>query len=134
MAEPIRVLISKPGIDGHWRGALVVASALREAGMEVVFGGHQTPEEIAETALQEDVDVVGLSILAPGYRELVSRTLKALQERGVRALVLVGGTILPEDIPTLEAMGVDRVFLPGTPLEEIVEHLRRRAQEGAFAR
>jgi len=123
----IRVLMSKPGIDGHWRGALVVSSALRDAGMEVIFGGNQTPEEIAETALQEDVDVVGLSILAAGHMKLVSGVLEALQARNLdHVVVLVGGTIPREDIPKLKEMGVAEVFTPGTPLEEIVNYVKGR--------
>lgn len=117
--------MSKPGIDGHWRGALVVSRALRDAGMEVIFGGNQTPEEIAETALQEDVDVVGLSILAAGHMKLIADVLEALKARELNHItVLVGGTIPKEDIPRLKEMGVAEVFTPGTPLEDIVNYIK----------
>ena len=118
----LRVLISKPGFDAHWRGAITVSMALRNAGVEVVYGGNQTPQEIAQTALQEDVDAVGLSILAAGHLRLVEKVMEALKGQGVQVPVLVGGTIPPEDIPVLQGMGVTRVFLPGTPLAEIVRY------------
>src|SRR5207302_4581619 len=125
----IRVLIAKPGLDGHDRGAKVVARALRDAGMEVIYTGiRQTPEMIAEAALQEDVDVVGLSILSGAHLALVPRVVEALRERGVDdALIVVGGIIPPEDVPRLEGQGVSGVFGPGTPMDQIVEFVRARA-------
>ena len=126
MNQRIKVLMSKPGIDGHWRGAIVVSTALRDAGMEVIFAGNQTPKEIAESALQEDVDVVGLSILSAGHMKLVPETLRLLKEKKVSALVLVGGTIPKEDIRPLKGMGVDEVFTPGTRLDDIVRFIQSR--------
>jgi len=124
----IKVLMAKPGLDSHWRGIQVVSRALRDAGMEVIYGGNQTYEGIARIALDEDVSVVGLSILAPGYTRLIENTLNALKEAAVRdVLVLVGGLILKEDIPALEQAGVSKVFVPGTPLDEIVHYIERHA-------
>ncbi len=133
MNQPYKVLISKPGIDGHWRGAIVVATALRDAGMEVVFAGNQTPAEIAETALQEDAQVVGLSILSAGHMRLVPETLRLLKQKGMDdVLVLVGGTIPRQDIAPLKEAGVDEVFLPGTRTENIVKYVREKmAERGA---
>ena len=119
--------MAKPGIDGHWRGAMMVSVALRDAGMEVIYAGNQTPREIAEIALQEDVDVVGLSILAASHMKLIPETMRRLKEKGLEVLVLVGGTIPREDIPLLTKAGVHEVFLPGTPLEEIVQYVRKHA-------
>src|SRR5207248_9238117 len=126
---PIRVLVAKPGLDGHDRGAKVVARALRDAGMEVIYTGiRQTPEMIAEAALQEDVDVVGLSILSGAHLALVPRVIAALRERGVDdALVLVGGIIPPDDAARLKAGGVAEVFGPGTPMQTIVDFVRASA-------
>ena len=122
----IRVLMAKPGLDAHWRGIISVSAALRDAGMEVIYGGNMMPTEIARTVLQEDVDILGLSILAPRYMLLVSETLKELKKEGKRGvLVLLGGTIYKDDIPTLKEMGVTEVFLPGTPLANIVEFVHR---------
>ncbi|NPA31549.1 MAG: cobalamin B12-binding domain-containing protein [Chloroflexi bacterium] len=117
----IRVLIAKPGLDGHDRGAKIVARALRDAGMEVIYTGlRQTPEMIAEAALQEDVDVVGLSILSGAHMTLVPQVLQALRERGLDdVLVLVGGIIPPQDVPKLRAMGVYKVYGPGAPTAQI---------------
>ena len=117
----IRVLVAKPGLDGHDRGAKVVARALRDAGMEVIYTGlRQTPEMIAEAALQEDVDVVGLSVLSGAHMVLVPRVIDLLRANGMDdTLVLVGGIIPDEDVPALEAAGVKRVFGPGTPTGEI---------------
>lgn len=129
-----KVLISKPGIDGHWRGAIVVSMALRDAGMEVIFAGNQTPQEIAETALQEDVEVVGLSILSAGHMRLIPETLRCLKQRGVEALVVVGGTIPREDIPQLKQMGVEEVFLPGAKLEDIVQYIQTTVKSKAAQR
>jgi len=122
----IRVLIAKPGLDGHDRGAKVVAHALRDAGMEVIYTGiHQTPEMIVETAVQEDVDVVGLSILSGAHLELVDQVIQGLKERAMeQVVVLVGGIIPEDDRPLLLAMGVSSVFGPGTPTTEIVKTVR----------
>ena len=123
MTEPrIRVLVAKPGLDGHDRGAKVVAQALRDAGFEVVYTGlHQTPEMIAAAAVQEDVDAVGLSILSGAHNPLCPAVIEALRARGAADLPVVGGGIVPdEDVPRLEAAGVRRVFPPATPLAEIV--------------
>lgn len=123
-----KVLMAKPGLDAHWRGIIVVSRALRDAGMEVVYGGNMTPQEIAEAAIQEDVQVVGLSILAPGHMRLISETLNALREREAEhILVMVGGAIPEEDVAPLKEMGVAEVFRPGSPLEDIVAFIRQRA-------
>ncbi len=126
MSEPIRVLIAKPGLDGHDRGAKVIARALRDAGMEVIYTGlRQTPEMIAEAALQEDVDVVGLSILSGAHMALVPRIREALDASDLRDVaLLVGGIIPDEDISALKAAGVSGVFGPGTSTEQIVAHIR----------
>jgi methylmalonyl-CoA mutase C-terminal domain/subunit len=126
MSEPIRVLIAKPGLDGHDRGAKVIARALRDAGMEVIYTGlRQTPEMIAEAALQEDVDVVGLSILSGAHMALVPRIREALNTSDLSDVaLLVGGIIPDEDIAVLKAMGVSGVFGPGTSTEDIVLHIR----------
>jgi len=134
MAEqPIRVLIAKPGLDGHDRGAKVVARALRDAGMEVIYTGiRQTPEMIAEAALQEDVDVVGLSILSGAHLELFPRVVRALEERGIRpdeVLLFAGGIIPDEDIPELQKLGFRQVYRPGASTQEIIEYVRRWASE-----
>lgn len=123
--QPIRVLMSKPGLDSHWRGILVVSLALRNAGMEVIYGGNQTAAEIAEAAVQEDVDVVGLSILSAGHLRLIAEAIEALRRKGKDdVLLLVGGTIPHDDISQLKELGVDEVFLPGTPLENIVDYVQ----------
>jgi methylmalonyl-CoA mutase C-terminal domain/subunit len=124
--QKIRVLIAKPGLDGHDRGAKVIARALRDAGMEVIYTGlRQTPEMVAEAALQEDVDVVGLSILSGAHMALVPRIMELLRaEKMDDVLVLIGGIIPDEDVPTLKAMGVSGVFGPGTNTEDIVQHIK----------
>lgn len=124
---PIRVLIAKPGLDGHDRGAKVIARALRDAGMEVVYTGlRQTPEMIAEAALQEDVDVVGLSILSGAHLALVPRIREALNAHGLNDVFLIVGGIIPDDDrPVLEKMGVHGVFGPGTSTEEIAQFIRQ---------
>jgi methylmalonyl-CoA mutase C-terminal domain/subunit len=120
-----KVLMAKPGLDGHWRGIIVVSMALRDAGMEVVYGGNMTAAEIAEAAIQEDVDVVGLSILAPGHMRLISETLEALTLRGVRDIpVVVGGAIPEEDLAPLKRIGVLEIFRPGSDLADIVTFFR----------
>ncbi len=121
--ERIRVVVAKPGLDGHDRGAKVVARALRDAGMEVVYTGlHQTPEQIVETTIQEDADCVGLSILSGAHMTLFARVLELLRERGADDVVVFGGGIIPDaDIPELERLGVAKVFTPGATTREIVE-------------
>jgi methylmalonyl-CoA mutase cobalamin-binding domain/chain len=121
----IRVVIAKPGLDGHDRGAKIIARALRDAGMEVIYTGlHQTPEQIAETAIQEDADAVGISILSGAHMTLVPRILELLRESGAEdVLVVVGGTIPTDDADELKKLGVAGVFGPGAPTSEIVEFL-----------
>ena len=118
---PARVLIAKPGLDGHDRGAKVVARALRDAGCEVIYSGlHQTPEQIVETAIQEDVDGIGLSVLSGAHMTLFPRVVELLAERDAADIVVFGGGIIPdEDIPALEAAGLAAIFTPGAPLHEI---------------
>lgn len=122
----IRVLVAKPGLDGHDRGAKVIARALRDAGMEVIYTGlRQTPEMIAAAALQEDVDAVGVSILSGAHNTLCPRIVQLLKEQGMDdCLVLLGGIVPQEDVPKLKAEGVAEVFLPGTSTEDIVKFLR----------
>jgi methylmalonyl-CoA mutase, C-terminal domain len=131
MAEerPIRVLVAKPGLDGHDRGAKVVARALRDAGMEVIYTGiRQTPQMIAEAALQEDVQVVGLSILSGAHLELFPRVVDELKQRGVDDVLLFAGGIIPrEDIPKIEALGFTGVFGPGTDTNDIIKFVREHA-------
>ena len=126
MAERIRVVVAKPGLDGHDRGAKVVARALRDAGMEVVYTGlHQTPEQIVETVVQEDADAVGLSVLSGAHMTLFARLAELLREREVDDVVVFGGGIIPdEDIPELERLGVAKVFTPGATTTEIVDWVR----------
>jgi len=131
----IKVIIAKPGLDGHDRGAKVVARALRDAGMEVVYTGiRQTPEMIAETALQEDAELIGLSILSGAHLELFPRVVDELKKRGVEDVVLFGGGIIPrEDIPKLEEMGFKGIFGPGASTLDIVEWVRKNAPERGAA-
>jgi methylmalonyl-CoA mutase C-terminal domain/subunit len=126
MARPIRVLIAKPGLDGHDRGAKVVAAALRDAGMEVIYTGlHQTPEMIANAAIQEDVDVIGLSILSGAHMTLFPRVRQLLLEAGRDDVLITGGGIIPkEDMEALERQGIGKLFGPGTPTSELVEYIR----------
>jgi methylmalonyl-CoA mutase C-terminal domain/subunit len=133
--ERIRVVIAKPGLDGHDRGAKVVARALRDAGMEVVYTGlHQTPEQIVATVVQEDADAVGLSVLSGAHMTLFARLAELLQERGVDDVVVFGGGIIPdEDIPELERLGVARVFTPGATTTEIVDWVREHVGTPAGA-
>jgi methylmalonyl-CoA mutase C-terminal domain/subunit len=128
VARKIRVVIAKPGLDGHDRGAKIIARALRDAGMEVVYTGlHQTPEQIVETAVQEDADAVGISILSGAHMTLVPKILELLRENEVEdVLVVVGGTIPREDADELRDQGVAEVFTPGAPTSEIVEFIRGR--------
>ena len=130
MAErPIRVLIAKPGLDGHDRGAKVIARALSDAGMEVIYSGlRQTPEQVVAAAIQEDVDVVGLSILSGAHNVLFPEILKLLKEKGGEDIVVLAGGIIPDkDIPNLKAIGIREVFLPGTPTQRLVEFIRQEA-------
>src|ERR1700678_1939125 len=122
----IRVVVAKPGLDGHDRGAKIIARALRDAGMEVIYTGlHQTPEQIVETVIQEDADAVGLSILSGAHMTLVPRVVALLQEQGIDDVVVtVGGTIPAEDIPELKQLGVAEVFTPGAPTQAIVDFIR----------
>ena len=126
MTRPIRVLVAKPGLDGHDRGAKVVAAALRDAGMEVVYTGlHQTPEMIASAAVQEDVDVVGLSILSGAHMTLFPRVLELLREQGREDILLTGGGIIPkEDMEKLRGLGVGELFGPGTPTSALVDYIK----------
>ena len=127
--NPIRILVAKPGLDGHDRGAKVVARALRDAGFEVIYTGlHQTPEMVVNTAVQEDVQVIGLSILSGAHPVLVPEIVRRLKEAGLSdVLLLVGGIIPDEDIGVLKSQGVHMVFTPGTPLADVVEYIRKNA-------
>ena len=127
----IRVVVAKPGLDGHDRGAKVVARALRDAGMEVVYTGlHQTPEQIVETAVQEDADCIGLSVLSGAHLTLFKRVVDLLQTRGADDVVVFGGGIIPQDdIAELEAMGVAKVFTPGATTQSIVDWVRSHVGE-----
>jgi len=124
----IRVVIAKPGLDGHDRGAKVIARALRDAGMEVIYTGlRQTPDQIVTAALQEDADVIGLSILSGAHMHICPRVLELLKEKGLAdVLVVVGGIIPDADVPKLNALGIDGIFQPGTPMQEIVDFINRR--------
>jgi methylmalonyl-CoA mutase C-terminal domain/subunit len=124
--QRLRIVIAKPGLDGHDRGAKIIARALRDAGMEVVYTGlHQTPEQIVQTAIQEDADAVGLSILSGAHMTLFTRTLELMKQQGVDDVVVFGGGIIPdEDIPALEQAGVARIFTPGTPIDDVVDWVR----------
>ncbi len=132
--ERIRVVIAKPGLDGHDRGAKVVARALRDAGMEVIYTGlHQTPEQIVETAIQEDADAIGLSVLSGAHMTLFARVIELLRERHAEDIRVFGGGIIPDaDIPELEKLGVTRIFTPGATTSEIVDWVRENL--GAPAR
>lgn len=125
-SAPVRVIVAKPGLDGHDRGAKVVARALRDAGVEVIYTGlHQTPEQIVETAIQEDADAVGLSVLSGAHMTLFAKVLGLLRERGASDIVVFGGGIIPDDdLPDLAEMGVAKVFTPGTPTDDVVEWVR----------
>jgi methylmalonyl-CoA mutase C-terminal domain/subunit len=132
----LRVVIAKPGLDGHDRGAKVIARALRDAGMEVIYTGlRQTPEQIVSAALQEDADVIGLSILSGAHNHIAPRLMALLKDKGLDdVLVLVGGIIPDVDIPRLKEIGVKGVFLPGTPMQEIVEFIQANVRNGTSER
>ena len=126
MDRTIRVVVAKVGLDGHDRGAKIIARALRDAGMEVIYTGlHQTPEQVVEAAIQEDADAIGISILSGAHMTLVPKVLDLLNENGAEdILVFVGGTIPKEDIPKLKELGVGEIFTPGTPTKRAVEYVR----------
>lgn len=128
-ARPVRVYVAKIGLDGHDRGARIIAGALRDAGMEVIYGGlHLTPEMIVEAALQEDVQVIGLSIHSGAHMELFGRVIQLLKENQAEHILLTGGGVIPEeDVPALAGMGCGRIFGPGTPIDEVVDYIRRSA-------
>jgi methylmalonyl-CoA mutase C-terminal domain/subunit len=127
----IRVVVAKPGLDGHDRGAKIIARALRDAGMEVIYTGlHQTPEQIAATVIQEDADAVGLSILSGAHMTLVPKVVELLKEQGVDDVIItVGGTIPSEDIPELKKLGVSEVFTPGSSTQEIIDFIKKSVDE-----
>ena len=133
MAETYRVVIAKPGLDGHDRGAKIVARALRDAGYEVIYTGlHQTPEQIAETAIQEDADAVGLSCHSGAHMTLFPRVVRLLRDQGAGDVLVFGGGIIPrEDIPQLKERGIEEIFTPGTPTSQIVIWLRARLAKKA---
>ena len=130
-ARTIRVVVAKPGLDGHDRGAKIIARALRDAGMEVIYTGlHQTPEQIVATVIQEDADAVGLSILSGAHMTLVPKVVALLADQGVEDVVItVGGTIPADDVPELKRLGVAEVFTPGAPTDAIVEFIRGAVAE-----
>jgi methylmalonyl-CoA mutase C-terminal domain/subunit len=130
MAQKIRVVIAKPGLDGHDRGAKVIARALRDAGMEVIYTGlRQTPEQIVGAALQEDADVIGLSILSGAHMHICPRVMELLKEKGLHdVLVVIGGIIPDVDVPKLREIGINGIFLPGSPMQDIVDFIRKHAR------
>jgi methylmalonyl-CoA mutase C-terminal domain/subunit len=134
-SDRIRIVIAKPGLDGHDRGAKVIARALRDAGMEVVYTGlHQTPEQIVQTVIQEDADAVGLSVLSGAHMTLFVRVLDLLAAQGVTDVVVFGGGIVPDDdIPVLESAGVAKIFTPGATMDQIVEWVRANVPSHAAA-
>jgi methylmalonyl-CoA mutase, C-terminal domain len=135
MAAPIRIVVAKPGLDGHDRGAKVIARALRDAGHEVIYTGlHQTPEQIVETAIQEDADVIGLSVLSGAHMTLFKKLLGLLEERDASDIVVIGGGIIPEDdIPQLKELGVAEVFTPGAPTTKIVDWVKQNVVDDSPA-
>lgn len=128
--KKIRVLIAKPGLDGHDRGAKVVARALRDAGMEVIYTGlRQTPEQIVETAIQEDVDVIGLSILSGAHTHIFPKVMELLKENNIKDIIVMGGGVIPEeDIPELKKAGVAEIFTPGTDTRDIVKFIKEKVK------
>ena len=135
MARPIRVVIAKPGLDGHDRGAKVIARALRDAGMEVIYTGlRQTPEQIVEVVLQEDADVIGLSILSGAHNHICPRLVSLLREKGLEDVLVVVGDIIPDaDVQRLGELGIGGVFQPGTPMQKISSFIESRVRRGASA-
>jgi methylmalonyl-CoA mutase, C-terminal domain len=129
----IRVVIAKPGLDGHDRGAKVIARALRDAGMEVIYTGlRQTPEQIVAAALQEDADAIGLSILSGAHMHICPRVIELLKEKGLDDVIVVVGGIIPDvDIPKLQALGISGIFLPGSPMQDIIRHIEANARQHA---
>jgi methylmalonyl-CoA mutase C-terminal domain/subunit len=128
--KKIRVLIAKPGLDGHDRGAKVVARALRDAGMEVIYTGlRQTPEQIVETAIQEDVDVIGLSILSGAHTHLFPKVMELLKENNIKDIIVMGGGVIPEeDIPELKKVGIAEIFTPGTDTRDIIKFIKQKVK------
>lgn len=126
MDRPIRVLVAKPGLDGHDRGAKVIARALRDAGMEVIYTGlRQTPEQIVEAAIQEDVDCIGLSILSGAHNTLFPKIMEILKEKGAEDILVIGGGVIPdEDIPFLKDKGISEIFTPGTSTASVVDYIK----------
>ncbi len=133
MSAPLRVVVAKPGLDGHDRGAKVIARALRDAGHEVIYTGlHQTPEQIVETAIQEDADVIGLSVLSGAHMTIFRKLIGLLEDRDARDIVVIGGGIIPaDDIPLLKQIGVAEVFTPGATTTSIVDWVRDNVQDGS---
>ncbi len=130
MAKRIRILIAKPGLDGHDRGAKYVARALKDAGYEVIYTGiRQSPEAIAHTAIQEDVDFVGLSLLSGAHNELFPQVVRLLRQQGADNIIVFGGGVIPEeDIPFLKEQGVEAIFTPGTPIEAVIEFIEKNRE------
>jgi methylmalonyl-CoA mutase C-terminal domain/subunit len=134
-SRPLRIIVAKPGLDGHDRGAKIIARALRDAGFEVIYTGlHQTPEMIVATALQEDADLIGLSIMSGAHMTLFPAVIDLLREKGASDVAVFGGGIIPQDdVPRLKALGVSEVFLPGTSTQTVVEWIRSNVQPGKAA-
>ena len=132
MERKIRVLVAKPGLDGHDRGAKVIARALRDAGMEVIYTGlRQTPEQIVQAGIQEDVDVIAMSILSGAHNHLFPRVIELLKEKDINDVLVIGGGVIPvEDIPGLKEAGIAAVFTPGTPTSQIIEFIRNNLKRG----
>ena len=130
MTRPIRVVVAKPGLDGHDRGAKIIARALRDAGVEVIYTGlHQTPQQVGVAAMSEDADFIGMSILSGAHMTLFTEVMDLLKANDATDIVVFGGGIIPEaDIPTLEALGVARIFTPGTPTQDVVDWVNDRAR------
>jgi methylmalonyl-CoA mutase C-terminal domain/subunit len=135
MEHKIRVLVAKPGLDGHDRGALVIAQGLRDAGMEVIYTGlRQTPEQIVAAAIQEDVDVIGLSSLSGAHMELFPEVVRLLKDQGIDDILVIGGGVIPdEDIPHLIQSGIAAIFTPGTPIQETADFIRKNVKRGAVS-
>jgi len=131
MSKPIRVLVAKPGLDGHDRGAKMIARSLRDAGMEVIYTGlRQSPEQIVAAAIQEDVDVIGMSILSGAHNHLFPKVIDLLKEQNAEDIIVIAGGVIPEeDIPALKEKGIKAVYTPGTPTKEIVEYIKNNVKE-----